>query len=357
METFLGELHMTIVNPELGESSVVLPRVAPKEMLSHRVLPNGKTYTKVNSSSLGLSQECLRKAQYVIGEGWRSNAESPATLFGSAIHKALEIYYRGDREDRVLPRMEHLEMMAYGHKPPPTNNDLIYRAVQGFIDVAQPLSLLPAGDKRSIPNGIWILGDYFKTYQDDPYVAYVDKDGPFIERKFTYRLHEDPQQIIDVFGTIDFVFRNVITGELIAGDHKTSSSLSFGDSSYFDRDRPNHQYTTYMLGAKRVFGLDVENFMVNVIQVKPKPKTARGSGASFPRQLTKRTEEDFEELKEVYLKAAFDWRIAVETGVYPMGGVDACNKYGGCQFKQVCASPKAMRETILRNKFIREERP
>ena len=111
----------------------------------------------------------------------------------------------------------------------------------------------------------------------------------------------------------------------------------------------------YALGAKRVYGLDIENFCVNVIEVKARPKTAKAKGVSFPRQLTRRTEEDFDELKEVLVKAAFDWRIAIETDVFPMGGIGACNAYGGCQFKQICASPKSIRETILRNKYVKGE--
>lgn len=344
---------MTMVLPEFNADSLVLPRVTPKEMLSWRVLEDGRFYMKINSSSLSLIQECMRKTKYSLLERWRAETEGAATLFGSAIHSALEVFYRGERVERVLPKYEHLELLAFGHEPPPTNNDLIYRAVRAFIAKAQPLASLPESDKRSIPNGIWILNEYFKTYIDDPYVAYVDKDGPFIERTFTHRFYEDAQVVIDIFGTIDFIFRNVNTGELLPGDHKTASFLNFGGASYFDRDKPNHQYTMYMLGAKRVYGIDAENFMVNVVEVKAKPKTKAAKGVSFPRQLTKRTEEDFEELTEVILDASFRFRIALETNIWPMGGVDACNKYGGCQYKQICASPKNMRHTILSNKYIK----
>lgn len=346
----LGENNMTLVQPDLGEIATVLHPVVPKEMLSVR-REGRKRVFRINSSSLGIIQECMRKAKYSLAEGWRTENESPATLFGRAVHKALEVFYRGEPEDRVLPKYEHLELMAYGHQPPPTNNDLIYRAVSAFLTEAEPLSSLPAEDKRSLQNGVWILSEYFKACIDDPYIALVDEDGPFIEREFTYRLHEDAQMIIEIFGTIDFAFRDMRTKEIILGDHKTSSALSFAGSSYFDRDKPNHQYTMYMLGARRVFNLPVENFMVNVIEVKAKPKTAKAKGVSFPRQITKRTEEDFEELKEVLLDAVCRWRISSETGVWPMGSVNSCNQYGGCTYKEVCASPKSIRENLLKNKF------
>lgn len=342
---------MAIVNVSEGTTSVELPR-EKKEMLSVRTdEATGKTLVKINSSSISIIQECLRKAQYSLDLGWRAEAESPATLFGRAIHKALEVFYRGEPEERVLPKFEFLERMAYGQPPPETNNDLIYRSVGAFLTEAAPLAGLPEGDKRSLQNGVWILSEYFKKFIDDPYVAYVDERGPFVEREFTLRFHEDPTLIVDVFGTIDFAFRHITTGEILPGDHKTSSSLGFGDSSYYDRDKPNHQYTLYMMGVNKVFGIPAENFMVNVIEVKAKPKTARGSPPNFPRQLTRRTEEDFDEIREVVMKAVMDYLQARGTNSWPMGGVDACTKYGGCQFKQVCASPKSMRETVLKNKF------
>lgn len=341
---------MTIINPELGEVSLALPRI-PKEMISVREREDGRTHVRINSSSLSIIQECLRKAKYSLHEKWRAADEAPATLFGRAIHKALEVFYSGDVGDRKLVKLEDLEPLAYntGH----IEKTLVGRAVQAFVKEAQPLSPLPDTDKRSITNGIWILSEYFKTYIDDPYVAYADEKGPFIEREFSYELLQTDATVIEIFGTIDFAFRDVRSGQIIVGDHKTASFLSFGGQSYFDREKPNHQYTMYMLGAKKVFGLDVEDFMVNVVEVKARPKTKAAKGVSFPRQITKRTEEDFEELKEVLMHAVGDYLISLDYDVWPMGGVDACNKYGGCQFKQVCASPKSLRETILKNKFTK----
>lgn len=344
---------MAIVTVE-DSTSVELPPAAPKEMISVTTdEATGKTRVNINSSSLGIIQECMRKAQYSLVEGWRSSVEAPATLFGRAMHKALEVFYLGHPEERILPKYEHLEMMAFGHQPPATNNDLIYRAIAAFLKEAQPLKDLPETDKRSLQNGVWILSEYFKTFIDDPYTAYVDEEGPFIERTFTYRMHEDATLIVDVFGTIDFVFRHLRTGDLLAGDHKTASFLNFGGQSYFDREKPNHQYSLYLLGVNRVYNLPITDFMVNVLEVKAKPKTKGAKGVSFPRQITQRTEEDFAELKETIMDSVNRYLYATTNRIFPMGGVDACNKYGGCQFKQICASPQSIRETVLLNKFTK----
>jgi hypothetical protein len=337
-----------LVEVNSSEALVSVP-ATPKEMLSVST-EGGKTRVKINSSSLSIIQACPRKAQYALHEGWKTSDEGAPTLFGKAIHAALETYYLGNPEERILPKLEELEPLAYGHGVP---DNLIVRAVAAFVKEAQPLASLPDSDKRSILNGVWILHEYFKTYINDPYVAYVDAQGPFIERDFVYRLAETDGLIIDIFGRIDFGFQHTQTKALVIGDHKTASFLNFGGQSYFDREKPNHQYTLYALGAKRVFGLDVEDFMVNVVEVKARPKGPKAKGVSFPRQITKRTEEDFEELKEVITSYVLSYLAYRKKEIWPMGGVDACNLYSGCQFKQVCASPRSLRETLLQNKFIK----
>lgn len=342
------------VDVSLGETTVLLPAQKPKEMISVGVTPEGKTLVKINFSSIDVIQNCLRKSQYLLDERWLPENESPATVFGSAVHAALDVYYRGNPELRILPKFEEVELLAFA-PPSEKTEPLIHQAMRAFIAKAQPLSALPDGDKRSIPNGIWILWNYFKAYINDPYITYVDERGPFIERPFTLRLHEDDSLVIDLFGTIDFAFQHITEKNIIPGDHKTTSSLGFGGSSYFDRERPNHQYTAYMMGAREVFGIQTNEFMVNAIEVKPKPKTARGSAPNFPRQVTRRDEGDFAEFKQVVMKVVQDYLYAKKHNNWPLGPVGSCNSYGACTYKAVCAAPKQLRENVLKSKFKQVE--
>jgi hypothetical protein len=344
---------MAVVSFASQDVSVEIPR-QPKKMITV-VESEGKTKVEINSSSLSVIQECLRKAQYSLLEKWKSETESPATVFGSAVHKAMEIFYSAPAEEREMIPLEELEIIAATRPERDwAKEPLLSHAVYEFAKRAEVLSVLPDTDKRSLVNGAWILHHYFKSYLNDPYVAYSDAEGPFIERFFTHRIYEDQSLIIDIFGTIDFAFRNVQTGNILLGDHKTTSSLGFGGSSYFDRDRPNHQYTMYMLGAKRVFGLETEEFLVNALEIKARPKTARGQGPSFPRQITTRTEEDFEELLPVVIDGVKRYLDATQTGNFPLGPVLACNAYGKCNYKEVCSAPRSLRNNVLKSKFYQD---
>ena len=333
-----------------GETAPNIPLGPPKEMISVVTLEGGKTLVRVNSSSLAVIQECLRKAQYSLDEKWRSQSESPATLFGTAIHKALEVFYQGDPKDRILPALEDMEILVAGARVM-KDGPLLLHATQAFIDKAAPLAALPDSDKRSIMNGVWTLHHYFKAYIDDPFVAHVDAAGqPYVERTFTFTLFEDSYIRIDYFGTVDLVMKHAQTGELHVCDHKTSSVVG---ADFYNRIKPNHQYTGYIMGARECFGIDTNSFIVNCVQVKARPVTARGQPPHFPRQVTTRDEGDFEEFRESVVAAVYSYLEARRIGTWPIGHVNVCASYAGCQFLSVCSAPKSLRENIMTAKFNR----
>lgn len=344
---------MALVELASSDVTVAIPRV-PKEMISVKTDESGKTRVRINFSSMDVIQNCLRKANFLLVEKWKPETESGATVFGSAVHKALEVYYSGAPEERVMVSLDDLTMAVYNYAPA-EGDKLLVRSVKAFAEKALPLSPLPDSDKHSLVNGAWILHSYFKAFIDDPYVTYIDEDGPFVERQFSLVIHEDADLIVEIFGTIDFAFQHIHTKEILPGDHKTAGFLNFGGSSYFDREKPNHQYTGYLLGFREVYGIDTKHFLANIIEKKLKPKTAAAKGVSFPRQITERNEDDFVEFKEAMVHTVRLFLEAQKTGVWPMGPIGACTAYGSCMYRQVCSVPRSMRQTLLQNKFIQEK--
>lgn len=318
----------------------------PKEMMSVRV-EGGKTHVSINSSSLGLLLECPRKSYYVLKRGLRKTATNPATTYGSAIHAALETFYSSKRVERVLPsdfrnKMADLEFDESEHE------NLLLRAGQEFVRGMSELRMLEASDKRSVATGLWTLTHYFETYIDDPYEVMHDKDGPLTERTVRYPLFDSTDLYVEYFGSIDVILRHAITGHTLVADHKTSSVVG---TDFYNRLKPNHQYTGYLLGAKRVLGLDTNSFMVNCIQVKAKPKTARGTPPHFPRQITNRSEQDYEEFEKTVVTAVRMYLSWCKENFFPLANVNACGMYRGCQFLDVCGANDPIRENILNANF------
>lgn len=338
-----------LIEADFTESVLLPSRTGPvKEMLSV-IDADDWTKVKINSSSLSIIQECPRKAKYLLKDKWRGSVESPAQLFGTAIHKGLETFYSGKYEDRKMPLLETMELMSFGHKVDGEEEDLLLKATRAFVNKAQPLNQVPETDKRSIQSGVWLLYNYFKTYLNDPYVVYSDDSGPFVERQFSFILWTEARLQIEYFGTIDLIMKNLDTGNIIVCDHKTTSVVGV---DFFNRLKPNHQYTGYLMGADSCFNIKTDSFMVNCLQVKEKPKTARGTPPSFPRQITTRDNADKCEFMESVVYNVKNYLNMRDSGHWPIGHVNTCAMYSGCQFLNVCSAPPSLRNTILNNRFV-----
>lgn len=313
--------------------------VKPKRMLAVRK-ENGRTVVEINYSSLELIQTCLRKAHYSLNQKLKLDDDAPALLFGKAIHGGLEHWYTLPLTERKLDDKlrETAEGYAYGHG--------IDIETSGALESIRRFALacigkLPADDdKRSLTNGIKILRAYFKTYADDMLVVARDEHGPIIERDFEFTIWDEPDLLIRYFGTIDVVLENLQTGLKMVADHKTTSSLG---TEFYARCKPNPQYTGYVMGAQRCLGINTELFMVNGLQVA---KTMQ----QFARQVTRRTEEDFAELKRTVVHNVKRW-LAAEADGYPQSAPNPCSMYGGCQYLTVCEIPEKLRESVIRSKW------
>lgn len=347
---------------DLSQTQTAVENV--KEMLGVSKMSDGRTLFRVNSSSLDIMKECWRKAGLALAAGYRNNLEGNATLYGTAIHAALQVFYSGDFEKRSLPKdfKAQMDIIASGVPPKGIGDEaLVYAAAVAFVESCLPWNRLPREDKHSISSGIYVLEHYFKKYVNDPFQVYADEQGPFVERKFSCRVYEDDNIVIEIFGTIDVVLKHNVTGRLLICDHKTTSSAG---PDFFTRCCPNDQYTFYTLGARRVFGIDSNTFLVNGVEKKNRPvkepheKGSRATPPNFPRQETRRTDEDFDRLiRELAYYCNEYLRIEKMCGGdplhWPAGPVNACAMWGGCTYHEVCSMPRSVQETVLGASFRR----
>ena len=317
-----------------------------KEMLTLTASPDSTT-VKINFSSLDLIQTCLRKAHYSLTLGLRSTEESTALSFGSAIHKALEHWYQLSDDERVLPKSleESAELLSFGQGLDRLASHGALEAIRQFCLLGQSgLAQLPETDKRSLQSGVRILRSYFKHYANDGFVVYRDTNGPLIERRVEFPIDDFflNGKLIKVIyhGTIDCVLIHKDTKVVCVVDHKTTSALG---NEFYQRCKPNHQYTGYVWLAKQALGIDTNMFMINGIQTA-KTKT------EFARQITERTEDDFFELQRAVLSATKRYLESGEFG-HPMNSPNPCSMYGGCQYRKICELPEKMKEQVIKLEY------
>lgn len=330
--------------------SILVTGGGKKEMLTVHERP-GHTTVYINPSSLSTMQSCWRKSHYQLDLGLKSKDESPALIFGTAIHAALEVFYLSKPKERVLNSKveDFFELVTYNAEIEGYEDNVLVDAVRAFVRAAAPLSGIEAHASRSIACGVWTLKHYFRTYVDDTFVAHVDEHGPMIERRVEYIIYQDEFLTIYVHGTIDVIMKDTATSNLAVTDHKTTGRLGM---EFYNRLKPNHQYTAYILGAQLCLGIDTNVFVVNGIEVKAMPKTARGTPPKFIRQPTTRTAEDIQEFKDAMIGYVKDYLARKKSGVWELGSVNNCAMYGGCGFLPVCSSPAVLRESIIKNKFV-----
>lgn len=338
-----------MVTTAIGDAvSIPVPEI--KRMLEVKTKPGGGYHVTINASSLDMIQTCLRKSQYQLRDNLVPHDKSMGIIFGSGIHKALEVFYEAPRELRILPPnyKQKLELICQGHKP--TEDFIIYKAAWEFYnEVGLELSGLPDTDKRSLSNAAWLLGEYFESRINDPYEVYVHNGTPCVETMYECDFFDSKSLTIRIHGTVDAILQNKANGNLIICDHKTTSATNMND--FFNRTKPNHQYSLYVYLVEKALGLGIENFMINVFQVKARPKTAKGSGPNFLNIMTKRTPEDLAEFEKSLLFYVRQYILCLETGHFPLGTANACANYGQCAFLKVCESPASIQSSILSAEF------
>lgn len=333
--------NMTIT-PDLTQAPRELEK--PKRMLEISTLPDGRTLVAINFSSLSVINDCMRKAQYSLIDGYRSNIEADALTFGKGIHKALEHWYCLPNNLRQLTDIENDMADALIGQPlsePSKPYETALDSINEFAKTCQPLRWLGDSDKRSLNNGIKILKSYFNHYSSDGMEVLRDGSGlPYIERQCEHQIYEDSSIVINLHGQIDLILRNIISGQTLFADHKTTASLG---AQFYGRIKPNHQYTGYVLLGQLCLGIMTNEFLVNGIQVA---KTK----SEFARQSTSRNQEDFDELKIALVDAVKRILEAKKTGIFPMN-TNSCTSYGACQYQEVCEAPAKLRDTILKAKY------
>ncbi len=311
-------------------------------MLELAKLSDGRYLININNSSISVIQDCMRKAQLLLVRKLTNNVEAEALTAGKAIHKGLEHWYSLPEHLRKLTahEVEFADTLTGGPMETPSQPyETALDSINEYVKAASSLQTLDPNDKRGLANGIKIMKAYMAHYADDGFEIYRDEAGPFVERHFEFKLYEDSRMIINYHGTIDCILTNTHTKEIMVVDHKTTAALG---SAFFNRIKPNHQYTGYIMAAQRM-GINTSQLMVNGIQVA---KTK----CEFARQVTNRGPDDFAELLAIAIDSAERMIKAEESQSYAQN-TSSCVSFGSCAFIEICSAPKAMRENIIKNQY------
>jgi len=298
-----------------------------------------------DSTSIGYLKTCPRLYQYIMIEGWTGRGESIHLRFGIEYHKALEDYDRSratgnEHEDALRNTVRELLIRTADYKPPDDDGT--------------------RGEKLKtrealVRTVVW----YLDQFKDDAAKTVILSDGkPAVELSFQFDLDWGPRsatykegkfntpagQPYILCGHLDRVVEYM--DSLYVMDRKTTTTTP--SAYYFNSFEPNNQMSLYTLASQIILESPVKGVIIDAAQVLT-------DSSRFVRGFTQRTSEQLEEFTrdlEYWFNLAESY---AEANYWPMNDT-ACDKYGGCRFRDICSKSPHVREQFLKSSFVKGEK-
>ena len=306
-------------------------------------LPNTKIQYAWDSTTLGALKTCARLYQYLYIDGWGHAEESIHLRFGTEYHTALQDYDKARATNTSHDNALH---------------DVVRELLIRTADF-HPDPDIKAGKYKSRAALVRAVIDYLDEHRDDPAKTYIMQDGkPAVELSFRFELDWGPSCASRIEGavvvegveeppTIPYLLCGHLdrvvefSGSLFVMDHKTTTSTP--GSYWFDQWSPSNQMTLYSLAAQVIIGSPVKGVIINAAQLMV-------DSSRFVRGFTYRTPDQLGE----WLEDLHQWLALAEgyatAGYWPMNDT-ACDKFGGCRFRDVCSKSPQVREQFLKSDF------
>lgn len=314
----------------------------------HPFLPNTSLQYAWDSTSLGYLKTCGRYYQYVMIDGWAEKDESVHLRFGQEYHKALEDFDHAKAtganfEDAIRHSVRALLERTHGWEVDPDtkagrykNRDSLVRVIVGYLDHFRT----DATKTLILENGKPAVELSFKFELD--FSPSNEAATPILDHRVG-GIQQGPQPYL-LCGHLDRVV--TFNDELYVMDRKTTT-MSLG-AYYFNQFDPNNQMSLYTLASQVEFGTPIKGVIIDAVQLLlEKPDY-------FQRHITYRSEDRLEEWTNDLQHWLGIAEFFSENNHWPQNDT-ACDKFGGCRFREVCSSAPHIREKLLAAKFTKLE--
>ena len=289
---------------------------------------NPKLQLAWDSTSLGALKRCPRYYEYNIIEGYVSRLESIHLRFGTEYNNALATYHIALAQGKTY---EDAVLLTVRYAMTQTWDETLGRPWTSDLPMKTRETLL-----RSI---IW----YLDKFEDDPCETVVLATGeaavelPFrIHLDILSSLTEEPYLLC---GYLDSVVK-FCGGEWITDKKTTRYAL---DEKYFAQYTPHNQVSQYSFAGDIAFHSLIRGVIIDAVQLGV-------TYSRFQRQQISRTKPQLEEWLSDTVIVIRQNEVYVNENHWPMNDT-ACDMYGGCPYRTVCAASPEIRPKLLENLF------
>ena len=292
-----------------------------------------------SNHSISLYNECARKFELSVVERLTPKIHGRALSFGAAFHAGLSVWYRtqGKPEEEVREYI-HRILTGFNLDPDAINNLIassdLHKMRENFAVIIAgghlpPLSDGQAGDKRSDEMLESLLRAYTKKYKYEPFrVLYVEQDVTFdLGSGKLYRT------ILDLI-----IEKTIADNEQGVVEHKTTgwTLKDFGDKFA----APNGQLAGEILGTKTAVQTAGNDGYINGVLINSRKDGTVNIATDLMRFPCSRTDFQLSEFVENTLRTIESINTDLKRGYFNKND-NACNAYGGCQFKGICGARNA----------------
>lgn len=283
-------------------------------------LPNLQIY--MDSSSLTEFKICPRKYYYSMVLGRTPQAESIHLTFGILLHKAVELYHK------ARTTLTHYEALR--------------EAVKWAMEATWDHNLNKPWDSDDKYKNrftlVRTLVQYLDRYEHDGIATATMADGrvavelPFsFDSGYTASTGED----FILCGTLDRIV--LYEDRFYVMDLKTTKSTI--GQYYFKKYSPDNQVSIYSIAGSMIFNQPIEGLIIDACQVAIEK-------SAFERGFIERTPYQRDEWQRNLGYWLSNINTCAETDNWPQND-SACDRYGGCPFRPVCAQPHAAAQMMM----------
>jgi len=299
-------------------------------------LPGTQIQFAWDSTSLELYKRCPRLYYYTMIEGWSTKGEGIHLRFGIEYHQALHDYELCkadglDHEESLHHTVRALLERTHDWKPEPRTNSEKVKTQENLL--------------RTV---VW----YLDTHRNDPAKTIIFANGkPAIEVSFRFELdwgpayeegRDNPQPYV-LCGHLDRLVNYL--DDTYFMDRKTASSTP--GPYYFNQYQPHNQMSLYTLASQVVYKTPIKGGIIDAAYIAV-------NFSAFVRGMTFRTPDQLDEWTGDLAYYLGDAEESALEGHWRMNDT-ACDKYGGCRFRDVCNKSPKVREKFLQANFVKGE--
>ncbi len=311
-------------------------------------LPDTNIQFAWDSTSLGWLKTCPRLYQYCMIDCYGSSDESVHLRFGIEFHQTLQEY---DIAKAKGAKHEEAVRICIG--------DMLKRTAE-----FNPDRETKAGKYKNRDSLLRLSLDYLDHYSDDPAQTLILADGtPAVELSFRFELDYGPEAsgmgltlttepapeegFVDLTPAQPYILCGHLDRVVTFADHlfvmDRKTTMTTPGPYYFNQFEPHNQMSLYTVASQVILNSPVKGVIIDAAQILV-------DSSRFVRGFTYRTPDQIEE----WLKDLSHWLALAEhyasANYWPQNDT-ACDKFGGCRFREACSKSPGVRNNFIHADF------